>query len=729
MKRTGEVPEEVRRLLLDAGALDAEIASLSKHLDQNQKLRPLPLEQHPCRVSVIVPAYNAAATLGRTLTSLGSQSLPATDYEVLVILNGPEDGSSKLLEEFGQQNQYSNLRWVRADRKGAGRARNIGLSMARGAYVTFVDADDAVEPHFLEQLLAHAGKDVISVAPIVNYVGSAPQAQNSLADRINNNAGKEVAVDSVPWMLGFNACKLLPAKIAAALSYREDLESGEDVVYFASALAGKGLHFHFPDQEGGAYLRFLTPDSVSRQEVSYAFNVRARLDCVWALEQARKAENSAVITSLISAQYGFAVRYLQAYPEKADLVEADLAERSLLAFPWQKVNEGKATNLVFAYCFSPFSDTSATVAAKVVADLGAISDVISNDMSKLRRKDQSLSVIADRWIEHKSVVNAPVSFSGWEPTVSFAHQAVAVAERQAAAGSGYRTMYSRALWAASHVAAFLFKRRHPQVRWTAEFSDPLRRDVTGNLRSGTFSEGDMSKMMLRYLSQQGYQLLEQNSYFELIEICTFLAADELIFTNDNQLDYMVADYPDDIRRLVKAKATVRHHPTPPAASYEVVESDYKMPSGVVNIAYFGAFYKNRGLDDVFVALRNLSQAEQRKVRFHVFCNKPKEVKERVTSYGIDLLTYVNGYLPYLEFLNVCKQCQVLLLNDAICLDTMPINPFLPSKYADYLGAGRDIWALVEPGSSLAKANVAYKCQAGNSAAILKQLRTIIAQQA
>ena len=131
MKRTGEVPEEVRRLLLDAGALDAEIASLSKHLDQNQKLRPLPLEQHPCRVSVIVPAYNAAATLGRTLTSLGSQSLPATDYEVLVILNGPEDGSSKLLEEFGQQNQYSNLRWVRADRKGAGRARNIGLSMAR----------------------------------------------------------------------------------------------------------------------------------------------------------------------------------------------------------------------------------------------------------------------------------------------------------------------------------------------------------------------------------------------------------------------------------------------------------------------------------------------------------------------------------------------------------------------------------------------------------------------
>ena len=59
---------------------------------------------------------------------------------------------------------------------------------------------------------------------------------------------------------------------------------------------------------------------------------------------------------------------------------------------------------------------------------------------------------------------------------------------------------------------------------------------------------------------------------------------------------------------------------------------------------------------------------------------------------------------------------------------MPINPFLPSKYADYLGAGRDIWALVERGSALDKAQVTYKAEAGNSADILYQLKRIISQK-
>ena len=721
--------EELRQILLDDEQLDREIKRVEDALaGAEQKALEQVVQEAQCLVSVIVPAFRSAATLKRTLQSLAVQSMVNNLYEVVVVLNGPDDGMVQLLEALTQQPQYSNLRWVRAARTGAGHARNIGLSLARGEFVTFVDADDSVQPRFLEQLVEEVGPGIIPVAPILNYQGSELVEENALAERILQNAGKSVPVDSVPWMLGFNACKLVPIELARQVCYREDLTSGEDVVYFATALAGKKLHFHFPTQEDCAYRRYITAESVSRQQSSYEFNVEDRLDCVAALQEVKDRDNQGALDSLISSQYGFAVRYLQEHPALAPKLEGDLAARSLFDFPWQTVNKGKATNLVFAYCFSPFSDTSATVAAKVVADMGRISDVISNDMAKLRHKDLSLNTISDRWIANRYVVTAPVSFSGWDPTVSFARQGVAVAERAAAAGEGYETMYSRALWAASHVAAFLYKRRHPQVRWSAEFSDPLRRDVTGNLRVGAFGKDDLSDMMLRYLKKHGTELMVEDSYFELIELTTFLAADELIFTNDNQLEYMLMDYPPQLQQLVRAKAKVWHHPTPPATAYDAVPARYQMPEGDINIAYFGAFYKNRGLDDVFVALRNLSREEQRKVRFHVFCNKPKEVSELVTAYGIDLVTYVNGYLPYLEFLNVCKGCDVLLLNDAICLDTMPINPFLPSGYADYLGAGRDIWALVERGSALDKAQVTYKAEAGNSADILHQLKRIISQK-
>ncbi|MDK6689892.1 hypothetical protein QP246_10710, partial [Aerococcus urinae] len=96
------------------------------------------------------------------------------------------------------------------------------------------------------------------------------------------------------------------------------------------------------------------------------------------------------------------------------------------------------------------------------------------------------------------------------------------------------------------------------VRWSAEFSDPLRRDVTGNLRVGAFGKDDLSDMMLRYLKKHGTELMVEDSYFELIELTTFLAADELIFTNDNQLEYMLMDYPPQLQQLVRAKAKVWH---------------------------------------------------------------------------------------------------------------------------------------------------------------------------
>jgi|GEM_PF-1689058 len=97
----------------------------------------------PISLSIIIPVYNAAATLGRTFQSL-ERIAPnhRNRVEVVAINDGSTDGSAEMLRgaELGQRGfAYQILEQPNA---GAGPARNAGLSTARGEWIFFLDADD-----------------------------------------------------------------------------------------------------------------------------------------------------------------------------------------------------------------------------------------------------------------------------------------------------------------------------------------------------------------------------------------------------------------------------------------------------------------------------------------------------------------------------------------------------------------------------------------------------------
>ena len=94
------------------------------------------------KLSVIIPVYNMQDTLERCLGSVLSQL--ADDMEVILVDDGSTDGSVSLAESWLLQ--YPLLRICRKDNGGLSDARNAGLRLARGQYVTFVDADDEVAP-------------------------------------------------------------------------------------------------------------------------------------------------------------------------------------------------------------------------------------------------------------------------------------------------------------------------------------------------------------------------------------------------------------------------------------------------------------------------------------------------------------------------------------------------------------------------------------------------------
>lgn len=104
-------------------------------------------------ISVIVPIYNVEKYLTRCVESLLSQTLE--NIEIILINDGSTDGSGAMADEFAAQDK--RIRVIHQKNVGLGLTRNVGLEVARGEYIGFVDSDDWVRPEMYETLY-NAGK-------------------------------------------------------------------------------------------------------------------------------------------------------------------------------------------------------------------------------------------------------------------------------------------------------------------------------------------------------------------------------------------------------------------------------------------------------------------------------------------------------------------------------------------------------------------------------------------
>lgn len=100
-------------------------------------------------VSVIIPAYNAAAFIVETVNSALNQT--HRDLEIIVVDDGSKDGTLAALEQFG-----SRIRVHQQPNGGVARARNTGVGLATGEWIAFLDADDLWLPEKIERQLALA---------------------------------------------------------------------------------------------------------------------------------------------------------------------------------------------------------------------------------------------------------------------------------------------------------------------------------------------------------------------------------------------------------------------------------------------------------------------------------------------------------------------------------------------------------------------------------------------
>lgn len=96
-------------------------------------------------ISIITPVYQAEADLPACLDSILAQTF--TDFELLLIDDESTDRSGEICDEYAARDP--RVRVIHQQNGGVSKARNQGLRLARGQWITFIDADDTISPNYL----------------------------------------------------------------------------------------------------------------------------------------------------------------------------------------------------------------------------------------------------------------------------------------------------------------------------------------------------------------------------------------------------------------------------------------------------------------------------------------------------------------------------------------------------------------------------------------------------
>lgn len=127
--------------------------------------------------SIIIPTYNRAELIAKTLETVFQQTYP--HYEVIVV----DDGSTDDTEQVIRHVRHEKLRYHKKENAERAAARNFGLKQATGHYITFLDSDDILYPFALE----HAARviEVMNYPPFL-HLGYEVGTEKKISARINH---------------------------------------------------------------------------------------------------------------------------------------------------------------------------------------------------------------------------------------------------------------------------------------------------------------------------------------------------------------------------------------------------------------------------------------------------------------------------------------------------------------------------------------------------------------
>lgn len=216
-------------------------------------------------ISVIIPTYKPQSYLWQCLASLQQQTLPAQQFEVILVLNGCcEPYKSEIRRYVSARMRGMNIRFIHTSQSGVSNARNMALDIAVGEYVTFIDDDDFVSPAYLEELYAKASPDTISLCyPYVFRDGDIKQIVHPLTTQYDRASvyGRQEYFKSRKYFSGA-WMKLIPKPLIGDVRFDVSFSNGEDCI-FMFHISNRFKYVDFTTKQAIYYRRYREDSAVT----------------------------------------------------------------------------------------------------------------------------------------------------------------------------------------------------------------------------------------------------------------------------------------------------------------------------------------------------------------------------------------------------------------------------------------------------------------------------------
>lgn len=153
-------------------------------------------------VSIIMPVYNVESYIEESISSVINQTYD--NFELIIINDGSTDSSLSVLKNFLQNNSHARVRIIETVNKGLSAARNLGLQIALGDYIYFLDSDDFLEKQFLEKITKRIVKNnndvIIFQYRVVSEYAEKKEELNTSGVKTYSNFSKKQIIDD--YLLG-----------------------------------------------------------------------------------------------------------------------------------------------------------------------------------------------------------------------------------------------------------------------------------------------------------------------------------------------------------------------------------------------------------------------------------------------------------------------------------------------------------------------------------------------
>ena len=199
-------------------------------------------------VSIIMPAYNAQTYIVEAIDSVIAQSYEY--WELIVIDDGSIDDTLSLVEAFRDERIIVKSQ----DNAGVSAARNLGISLAQGEYITFLDADDILSKESLEvrvrYLEKHNGIDLVDGKILVKDVNMSDTLRTYIPYYKGRLLPRLLSLDS---RVFFNVCYMFRKNILGSVRFKEGMTHAEDLLFYIELAYRNNVRYDCIDKEVYCY--------------------------------------------------------------------------------------------------------------------------------------------------------------------------------------------------------------------------------------------------------------------------------------------------------------------------------------------------------------------------------------------------------------------------------------------------------------------------------------------